>query len=173
MSTGRTTRSRARQNALDMIWTLVVVFAIVLPLWFFGQASPEDSKRIRPIDPTPAYRAYVASAKGPVPSTLPDGWVATVADGVTTEGVYRVGYVVGDHYLEWQGSTGTEFLKEATGRGRRTGTTRVGNAMWETWENRDGAESLVLRRGTVTVLVGGVRETASDEELRQLAAAVR
>jgi hypothetical protein len=156
-----------------MVRTLAVVFAVVLPLWFLGQASPGDSKRIRPIDPTPAYRAYAAATRGPVPGTLPPGWDATVAESVTTEGVYRVGYVVGDHYLEWQGSTGTEFLVEATDHGRRTGAVAIGGARWERWESKNGAESLVLLRGTATVLVGGVRETASDAELRQLASLVR
>jgi hypothetical protein len=166
-------RSRARQNALDMVRTLVVVFAVVLPLWFLGQASPGDSKRIRPIDPSPAYGAYVAATRGPVPASLPSGWDATVAESITTEGVYRVGYVVGDHYLEWQGSTGTEFLLEATDHGRRTGAVTIGEASWERWQGKNGAESLVLHRGTATVLVGGVRETASEAELRQLAALVR
>lgn len=164
--------SRARQNALDMLRTLAVVFTIVLPLWFFGQASPGDSKRIRPIDPTAAYRAYTSSVKGPVPGPLPSGWVATVADSRTVEGVVRVGYVIGDHYLEWQGSSGTEFLSAATGEGRRTGSIDVAGVAWETWEDKDGALSLVLRRGSATVLVGGVRETASREEITQLAALV-
>lgn len=156
-----------------MVRTLAVVFALVIPLWFLGQASPGDGKRIRPIDPVPAYQAFRSTAHGPTPSALPEGWTATVADYTTTEGVVRVGYVVGDHYLEFLGSTGTAFLEAATGHGRRTAAVRIGGRTWESWESSDGVQSLVLRQGQATVVVGGVRETASTEELTELAALVR
>jgi len=173
MSESHPLPSRARQNAFDMLRTLAVVLVVVIPLWFFGQGSEEDTLAIRPVDPTTAYRAYVADTNGPVPGPLPSGWVATVTDARTTAGVVRVGYVVGEHYLEWQGSTGTAFLLAATDEGRRTGSVVIGGSTWETWVSESGAESLVLRRGNATVLVGGFRETASTEELRQLAALVR
>ena len=86
-------KRRGRETALDMLRSLGVVFLLVVPLWFFGQASPSDSKRIRPIDPSEALRAFVSDTRGPVPTT-PAGWVPNVQslDG----GVVRVGYVVGD-----------------------------------------------------------------------------
>ncbi|HTL23856.1 MAG TPA: hypothetical protein VL281_07440, partial [Mycobacteriales bacterium] len=72
-----TQKKRGRETALDMVRTLLVVFAVVIPLWFFGQASPSDSKAIRPIDPTETYKDYRAVTGGPAPST-PAGWIPNV-----------------------------------------------------------------------------------------------
>lgn len=164
-------KKRGRETVLDMVRTLVVVFAVVLPLWFFGQSSPSDSKRIRPVDPAPAYAAFVQDTRGPVPSGTPAGWTPTVS--TYENGLLRVGYVVGDHYLEVAGSRGTAFLEDLTGHGELSGTVPVNGVAWQDYRSADGHRSLVLTRGGVTVLVGGVRETASDTELVALAARVR
>ena len=161
---------RGRETALDMVRSLAVVFLLVVPLWFFGQASKEDSKRIRPVDPTEALHAFAAQTGGPVPST-PAGWVVNVKD--YGGGVVRVGYVLGDHYTEFQGATGTGFLEDATGRGKPVGTVDVAGTPWQSWESQDGHQSLVRTVGKVTVLVGGVRENADLAELEKLAATVR
>jgi hypothetical protein len=161
---------RGRETALDMLRTLAVVFVLVVPLWFFGQASPDDSKRIRPVDPTEALQAFAKETGGPLPST-PSGWVVNVKD--YRAGVVRVGYVLGEHYTEFQGSTGTAFLEDATGKGKPVGTVDVAGTPWQSWESQDGHTSLVRTVGSVTVLVGGVRENATQAELEQLAATVR
>ena len=157
-------KKRGRETALDMVRTLVVVFAVVLPLWFFGQASPGDSKKIRPVDPRSAYTAFQQDTHGPVLSSTPGGWTCTVRD-YTSGGVIRVGYVRGDSYAEFSGATGTSFLDVATGKATRVGTVDVDGTPWQSWENPAGKQSLVLTRGAVTVLVGGVRETATQAEL--------
>lgn len=152
-----------------MVRTLAVVFALVIPLWFFGQSSPGDSKKIRPVDSSQAYRAFTAQTHGPVPSGLPAGWVCTVRDYLTVPGVLRVGYVHRDHYVEFVGGVGMAFVPDATGRAVRTGTVDVGETVWQDYLSPDGQESLLLTRGGVTVLVGGQRETASQAELVALA----
>ena len=165
-------KKRGRETALDMLRTLAVVFALVIPLWYFGQASPGDSKRIRPVDPTAAYTAFAQLTHGPVLTATPAGWTCTVrvlSDG----GVLRVGYVHDDSYLEVSGAEGTDFLTEETGHGQRVGTVQVGETAWESWKNRDGAQSLVLRRDDVTMLVGGVRENSTEDELVTFASALR
>jgi hypothetical protein len=163
-------KSRGRETALDMLRSLGVVFLLVVPLWFFGQASPGDSKRIRPVDPSAALAAFVADTKGPVPAT-PARWTPNVQ--AYDSGVVRVGYVVGDHYLEFSGAVGTEFLADATGKAKQVGTVDVGGTAWQDWKSADGHESLVRAAGPVTVMVGGVREDASLDELKELAATVR
>lgn len=155
-----------------MVLTLAVVFAVVLPLWFFGRSSPGDSKRIRPVDPSVAYTAFVRDTHGPVPSATPAGWVCTVRV-YGEDGLLRVGYVDGDHYLEFAGSTGTAFLRDETGHAALSGTVPVNGVPWQDYRSADGHRSLVLTRGGVTVLVGGVRETATDAELLELARLVR
>jgi hypothetical protein len=164
-------RTRGRETVVDMLRTLAVIFAVVLPLWFFGQASPSDTKRIRPVDPSDAYRAFAAVDHGPVPRATPPGWTCTVRE-FGEDRVLRVGYVKGEHYLEVAGARGTGFLQEETGRGRRTGTVDVQGTPWESWSNADGAQSLVLSRDGVTVLVGGTRETSSQQELVAFAASL-
>ncbi|MGZ6792681.1 MAG: DUF4245 family protein [Mycobacteriales bacterium] len=163
-------KRRGRETALDMLRSLGVVFLLVVPLWFFGQASPGDSKRIRPVDPSEALKAFASDTRGPVPTT-PAGWVPNVQslDG----GVVRVGYVVGGRYLEFSGAQGTDFLEGATGRAKPVGTVDVQGTPWQDWTSPDGHESLVRTVGRVTVLVGGVRETATRAELVELAATVR
>jgi hypothetical protein len=163
-------KKRGRETALDMVRSLAVVFLLVVPLWFFGQASPQDSKRIRPVDPTDALQAFVQATGGPIPTT-PAGWVVNVRayDGA----VVRVGYVIGEHYTEFQGAVGTGFLEDATGKGKQVGTVDVAGVPWQDWKSADDHESLVRTVGTVTVLVGGVREDASLDQLRTLAATVR
>lgn len=163
---------RGRETVLDMVRTLAVVFAVVVPLWYFGQSSPEDSKRIRPVDPTEAYAAFAAQTHGPVLAATPAGWTCTVRE-LSQDGLLRVGYVHDDNYLEVSGARGTAFLEEATGRAKPVGTVKVGATTWQSWENADGAQSLVLRRGDVTVLVGGIRETASQAQLVTFAEALR
>lgn len=162
-------KRRGRETALDMVRTLAVVFALVVPLWFFGQASPSDSKAIRPIDPTETYKDYRAVTGGPAPST-PAGWTPNVQ---AYEGeVARVGYVHRKHYMEWQGSTGTGWVYDATGKGTKTGTVLVAGAVWQRWEDGSGHVSLVRSFGKATSLVGGVREVASLDELESLAATI-
>ncbi|MCW2599434.1 MAG: hypothetical protein JWM02_1263 [Frankiales bacterium] len=161
---------RGRESVLDMVRSLAVVFLLVLVMWFFGQASPGDSKRIRPVDPTPALQDFVADTAGPVPTT-PHGWVVNVR--VYDQGVVRVGYVLGEHYTEFAGAVGPSFLAVETGKAKRVGTVDVGGVTWQDYRSADGHESLVRTVGKATVLVGGVRENATQAELKQLAATVR
>ena len=167
-----TAKRRGLETALDMVRTLLVVFAVVLPLWFFGRSSPGDSKRIRPVDPTAAYTAFVRDTHGPVPSSTPTGWTCTVRV-YDEDGLLRVGYVEGDHYLEFAAAKGTAFLAEETGHGALVGTVPVNGVAWKDYRSADGHRSLVLTRAGVTVLVGGVRETATDDQLLELARLVR
>ena len=160
-------KRRGRETALDMVRTLAVVFALVVPLWFFGQASPTDSKTIRPVDPTETYRDFTAATGGPAPTT-PAGWTPNVQayDG----DIARVGYVRKKHYMEWQGSTGTDWVYDATGKGKQAGTVTVGGAVWQRWEDGSGHVSLVRTFGKTTSLVGGVRQVGSLSDLESLAA---
>jgi hypothetical protein len=162
-----TTRKRGRETALDMVRTLAVVFALVLPLWFFGRSSPGDAKKIRPVDPREAYSSFTADTHGPVVARTPSGWTCTVReyDGQ----VLRVGYVHGEHYLEFSGARGTTFLPKATGQASRVGTVDVAGVTWQDYRSADGHQSLVLSRNGVTVLVGGERETSSQDELELFA----
>jgi hypothetical protein len=166
-------KKRGRETVLDMVRTLAVVFALVLPMYLFHQGGPGSRQRLRPVDPTEAFALAAADLGAPVPSAAPRGWTCTVVDTRTAPGVVRVGYVVGDHYVEYAAAKGDAFLADATGRAAAVGTVTVQGVAWEQLRNGAGAESLVLRKGAVTVVVGGVRETATPAELEALAAALR
>jgi hypothetical protein len=164
-------KKRGRESAQDMLLSLGAVFLLVIPLWFFGQASPQDSKRIRPVDASTAFHDFAAETSGPVPSEIPQGWVINVQ--AYDRGVIRVGYVLGERYTEFAGAVGTSFLSEATGKGQKVSTVNIAGVPWDVYESADAHESLVRTFGTVTVLVGGVRETATQDELEILAATIR
>jgi hypothetical protein len=163
---------RGRETALDMVRTLAVIFALVVPMWFFGQSSPGDSKRIRPVDPREAYSSCVADTHGPVLASTPAGWTCTVRV-YESGGVLRVGYVREDSYVEFAGARGTDFLPEETGHASRVGTVDVDGVTWQDYRSADGHQSLVRSVNGVTVLVGGIRETASDDEVEGFARLVR
>ncbi|MCU1596201.1 MAG: hypothetical protein JWO12_3593 [Frankiales bacterium] len=163
-------KKRGRESALDMVRSLAVVFLLVVPLWYFGQASPSDSKRIRPINPAGALQDFVRATGGPVPTT-PEGWTPNVQ--AYDSGVLRVGYVEHDHYAEFLGGIGSSFVEDVTGKGTKVSTVQVDGVPWDIYESGDAHESLVRAFGKVTVVVGGVRETATQDELVVLASTVR
>jgi hypothetical protein len=163
-------KKRGRETALDMLRTLAVVFAVVLPLWYFGQASQSDKAKIRPVDPTEALAAFHAETDAPVPTT-PEGWTVTVARGDVGE--VRVGYVIGEHYTEFNGGSGATYLEDVTGKGRDRGPVSAGGAVWRYYVSADGRESLVRVVGRTTLVVGGVREDVTQAQLTVLAATVR
>lgn len=153
-----------------MLRTLGVVFALVIPLWFFAQASPGDSKSIRAVDDSAVLKAFAQDTRAPVPST-PPGWTVNVAtyDASTV----RVGFVRKESFAEFSGGGGSGFLETYAGKGSVDGTVNVGGTPWQKYTTVDGHTSLLREVSGVTILVGGVRETATDAELEELAATVR
>ncbi len=161
---------RGRETVVDMVRSLAVVFLLVVPLWFFGQSSPGDSKAIRPVDAAPALAAFTEDTGAPAPTT-PQGWVVNVAR--FDAGTVRVGYVIGDSFVEFAGGGGPMFLENAAGKGSVRGSVDVAGTTWDRFESTDGHESLVRRVGATTLVVGGLRENATLEQLTQLAATIR
>lgn len=168
-----TQKKRGRETAVDMVRTLLVVMALVVPLWYFGQGAPGDKKHIRPVPTSQAYADFVSEFHGPVLSSTPKGWVANVVDTDTVVGVLRVGYVLDHDYLEFAGGQGTDFLVGEMGHTTLVGPVAVGSTSWQDYKTADGHESLVRTSRGVTVVIGGVRETASHAQLVQFAALVR
>ena len=168
-----TQKKRGRETAVDMVRTLLVVMALVVPLWYFGQGAPGDKKHIRPVATSQAYADFVSEFHGPVLGSTPKGWVANVVDTDSVVGVLRVGYVHDHDYLEFAGGRGTDFLLGEMGRTKQVAVVPIGSTTWQEFRTSDGHESLVHLSGDVTVVIGGVRETASHAQLVQFAALVR
>ena len=165
---------RGRETALDMFRSIGLIMLIVIPIWFLAQPPGSDAKKIRVVDPTADIRAYTQAAPGvPVPGALPTGWRAT--SSTLEPGALRIGWVTpAGQYAEYDSSTAPagQFLPEATGQGRQVGTFRIAGVDWQQYSDGDGHTSLVQQRAGGTVVVGGLRETSTLEELRALAASV-
>jgi hypothetical protein len=163
-------KRRGRETALDMLRTLAIVLLVVVPLWYFGQASKGDKASIRPVDPTTALKGFAIDTGAPIPTT-PTGWTVTVARGEV--GQVRIGYVTGEHYTEFTGGSGPTFVEDVTGKGTDRGPLNIKGVVWRDYVNAAGQESLVRQIGKVTEIVGGLREDVTQAQLRVLAATIR
>ena len=161
-------KKRGRESAGDMVRSLGVVMILVLALWFFGQASPSDSHRVRPVDPTQELTDFARSAPGvPLPRAVPAGFVANVS--LLSPAGLRIGYVIGkEHFAEFAASRESSFVTDQTGRGAPVDTVDVGGNPWQHVRS-GGHDSLVKAYGPVSVVVGGIRDTATVAELTSLA----
>ena len=164
-------RKRGRESAGDMVRSLGVVMVLVVGLWFFGQASPSDSHRVRPVDPRQEVTDFARSAPGvPLPRTAPAGFVPNVST-LSPAGL-RIGFVIGkDHFAEYAASRERSFVTDQTGRGEAVGTVDVAGTPWQ-HVRAGGHDSLVKAYGPVSVVVGGTRDTATLAELTTLAASL-
>lgn len=180
MSTATPTRPapakkrRGRENVRDMLLSMGVCVAIVVPIWYLAQPPASDSRTGRPVDPTADVRAFSATAPGlPVPPAVPPGWKATSS---TLEGPsLRIGYLTpGRGYVEYAAQAGPAgpFVDDQTGHGQAGSTLTVAGRPYRVY-SADGHTSLVLRTARGTVVVGGLRESADDEQLTALAQALR
>lgn len=167
-------KKRGRESPLDMVRSLGLVLLIVVPLWFLAQPPSSDTKVLRVVDTASDTASYAQAAPGvPVPTGTPDGWRAT--SSTLEPGSLRIGWVTpADSYVEYASSTqpAGAFLPGITGDASEVGTFVVGGVTWRQFRDGSGHTSLVQQVGGGSVVVGGVRETGTLEELRVLAAAV-
>lgn len=174
-------QKRGRENVRDMVLSLAVCVAVIVPVWFLGQPAPSDSKSLRVVDTAPDITAFRQSAPGvPVPVGLPEGWRPT--SSTLEDGRLRIGYVTPDDgYVEFaaqgasaaQGGPVETFLRDQTGRGDAGTSLAVGQRQFTVYSDDEGHTSLVQQSPAGTVVVGGLRETAEDDELSELAASLR
>ena len=169
-------RKRGRENVRDMVLSLTVCVGVIVPVWFLAQPPPSDSARVRVVDTSGDVAAFRQAAPGvPVPGVLPEGWRPT--SSTLEDGRLRIGYVTPDEeYAEYAAQAGDDaaFLEEQTGRGRAGAPLTVGGRAFTIWSSEDDSRtSLVATQSGGTVVVGGLRETAEDDELTELAASLR
>ena len=164
---------RGRETATDMVRSLGVVMLLVVALWYFGQASPGDEQRIRPVDPASELAAFTQDTPGvPVPGAAPAGWTINVA--AYEQERLRIGYVIDDQqFAEFAAGTGEQWVAEQTARGKPVSTVDVAGVAWQLLRSATDQESLVRVVGSTTLIVGGVRESATLDSLKTLAATVR
>jgi hypothetical protein len=161
-----------------MIRSLGVCMLVVIPIWYLAQPPDDAEQAIRLVDPVPAVQAWEQVSPGaPAPTGVPPQWQPTVAQNVRQPPGLRLGWVTGPgRYTEFAASTGERrpFLSEATGAEAGDDSVDVDGVSWQRWVDADdGSVSLVRSEGAVTVVVGTRRSSATDAELRQLAASVR
>ena len=166
-------KKRGRETALDMVRSLAVVFALVVPIWFLAQAPDSDEAEIRVVDPAQAVAAFAADVpSAPVPGSLPSGWRATSSTYEGAAGTLRVGWVTPEgQYAEYAASTGPreEFLEQIAGDDvERLEPVLVDGRPWQQLRQEDGSLSLTRSFGDATVVVGSQRATAGLAELEVL-----
>jgi len=169
-------KKRGRETAGDMLRSLAVVLALCVGMWFLAQPPDSDEQRIRVVDPTGDVAAMQADVPGlPAPQGLPDGWRPTSSTLTGSPQALRVGYVTpAGEYAEYAVSTAPreEYLPTIVGpRATDLAPVEVDGTTWEQQRSGD-AVSLVRTAGRATVVVGSVRATAGDAELRELAASL-
>lgn len=158
-----------------MIRSLGLVMILVVALWFFAQPSPGDAQKVRDVDPSADITAFQGVDPGaPVPGSVPAGWQVTSSTlGGDPTGL-RIGYLTGaDRHVEYAAFKGgdTQTLPSLTGSARALGPVDVGGTAWQRYRDDDGSLSLVRPVGPdgVTVVVGTLRATAPEADLRLLA----
>lgn len=166
---------RGRESAGDMVRSLGLVLIIVGVVFFLAQPPHSDAKKIRVIDPSSDVQAFSAAVPGgAVPHVLPAGWRSTVSTYDRDTGVLRIGWVTPKGaYAEYaaSGRPGAAFVPDLTGRAPRGRSVDINGALWTEYR-ADAATSLVRTYGTSVVVLGTLRDTASLDELRVLAAAL-
>jgi hypothetical protein len=156
-----------------MVRSLGLVLLIVGFVWFFARAPHSAEKKIRVVDPSSDVQAFAAATPGgAVPRTMPAGWRSTVSSYDGAGGLLRVGWVTPKgQYAEYAAAAhaSATFLSDITAQAPRVGSVDIGGTTWDEYRQDTGI-SLVRRYGTTTVVLGTLRDTASVDELRVLAA---
>lgn len=168
-------RKRGRESVGDMVRSMGLVMILVVVVWYLAQPPDRDAERLRVVDPSSDIASLRSSAPGiPVPAGLPSAWRAT--SSTLQPGTLRVGWVTpSEQYAEYAASTTSApgFLDEISGRAVQIGTLQVGGVAWRQLRDAGEHDTLVREVDGRTVVVGGVRETSTLDELQTLAAAVR
>jgi hypothetical protein len=169
-------RKRGRETAADMVRSLAVVMVLVLGAFWLAQPPDSDKQEIRVIDPQSEVQSYLrAVPQGKVPGNLPAQWRPTVAVYEPDPHRLRIGYnTPRGEYAEYWASAGDAdaFLAEATGRGERLDPVDVAGAQWQQVRDEDGSLSISRGAEGTMIVVGGLRATATLDELRVLAASI-
>ncbi len=162
-------KQRGRETAGDMIRSLGLILIFVVTLWWLAQPPDSDEAAIRVVDPSRDVAALQQRAPGvPVPRGLPPQWRPT-SSTLEPSGL-RIGYVTPlDQYAEYAVSDRPEFLGDITGQGREVGAQQIGGETWRQYVDGEDHTTLVRSVAGRTVIVGGLRESTTLDELRTLA----
>jgi len=159
-----------------MVRSIGIVMIVVVALFYFAQASPQDKKAVRVVDPSQDVRSFARVAPAaPVPMLLPATWRPTVTERLAGPDRLRVGYLTpSGEYAEYDAVRGPPggFVDDVTGRAPPGPRVIVGGRSFEQRRGPDGPLSLVLVQGGATVVLGSLRSSASPEELAVLAASL-
>lgn len=169
--TGRAGK-RLRQTVMDMVFSLIVVFAVVVGLWLLVYRPTTETVRQVDVAGMHALAAQQAGYSVLVPGSdtgleaTSVRWEPTQASGDVP--VWHIGYVQGgDAYLQIsQGElTASNFIAEQTANGVPGDVVQIGDAEWTRYET-DKRRSLVRQVDGVVTIVSG---TGSWDQLTAVA----
>lgn len=180
--TGRA-NARLGQTVKDMVWSMVVVLAVVGVILIL--AWRPDPNPIRSVDPLPTIALSAAQADFELlaPAGLSEEWIATSARWEPTNAsqgqpFLHIGYVTpsGGYAQVTEYATNDTSLDDLQNTplfrervGAVTIDEDVAGTAWSAGSGRDGAVLLSLDQGRFIALTG----TATPEELRVLADSLR
>lgn len=180
--TGRA-NARLGQTVKDMVWSMVVVLAVVGVILII--AWRPDPNPIRSVDPLPTIALSAAQADFELlaPAGLSEEWIATSARWEPTNAsqgqpFLHIGYVTpsGGYAQVTEYATNDTSLDDLQNTplfrervGAVTIDEDVAGTAWSAGSGRDGAVLLSLDQGRFIALTG----TATPEELRVLADSLR
>lgn len=159
---------------MDMVRSLGIVLLIAAALLYLHRPPPDAARRIRVIDPVDDVRAFHnAVPAAALPEALPAGWRPTSSTYTAGPDYLRIGYITpGAQYAEYvaEVSPPATFVRDATGGGQLIGSVLAGGRSWQELRAGQGTLSLVRADSGLTIVLGGVRDSAALPELQALAA---
>lgn len=174
----RAVAARLSRRPRDMVISIGLLLAVVFALFgLYRWLGGDEPTRI---DPGPAFEQARNAKAFPVlePSGLPSGWtpVSATYQQQTGGSLLRVGYTSpggeGAQLIEGNVQPDILLTRELGGDSAQvTGdVVDLGGRQWQVYNARDDERAYVLQEPDRTVIVIG---QASDEELKQLAEALR
>lgn len=182
-SSGTGARSRGRKTALDMVRSLGVLLAVVLPavaLWaLLGSDEPTP---VPEVDPAPSIRAAEASAPFTVLAVrqTPSDWKATSAvftgpgEGEVSPSTLRVGYLTGSpgepEFLGYRQTNEPRAtaVEQVTGGSSAVAERTVAGAPWTVYETPRGEAAWVRTEPDSLLIVTGSAPESDFVELASL-----
>jgi hypothetical protein len=152
-----------------MVLSMLAVFGVVLVIWLPSRLH--STPDVATVDPSPVISGARQAESWPVlaPVALPGDWratsarIETAADGAD---IVHLGYLTPTRAyagIEQSATKAISFVRDATLRGRESGTSRIGDATWTRYESADGHRSLVRTADGATYVVVGTGDWSQVE----------
>ena len=166
------------KNVRDMLLSLGVVIGLIAIVYVFTYSVPDDPVRVVDYAPSVVAARSSGAFDVAVPVGLTGNWRATsvryTPSADPAVATWHLGFLTPDNRyaaVEQTNGTDSEFLKEATTKGKPDGTQAIGGQTWSRfYADSTKYHSLMIKSDGVTTVVTG---TLSYDQLADFAASLR